>query len=80
MPLFVGFGKKGANLCEEVHVMRGQMMSNHKGYSMCGGPCGYSGMRSFLTKEERKERLGEYIQELKKETQAAEESLNELSE
>lgn len=47
---------------------------------MCGGPCGHSGMRGFFTKEERKERLGEYIQELKKETQAAEETLSELGE
>lgn len=61
-------------------MMRGQMMSNHKGHSMCGGPCGHGGMRGFFTKEEREERLGEYIQELKKETQAAEEALHELGE
>ncbi|OGY25621.1 MAG: hypothetical protein A2Z24_01705 [Candidatus Woykebacteria bacterium RBG_16_44_10] len=60
--------------------MRGPMMSGHGENSMCGGPCGHGRMRGFFTKEERKETLGEYIQELKKETQAAEEAMNELGE
>lgn len=57
--------------------MRGQMMFTNKGYPMCGCPCLQGGMRDFISKEERKEMLGKYIQDLKKEVQAAEEALNE---
>ncbi len=58
--------------------MRGQMMFPHRNHSMCGCLCEHSGMRGFITKEERKESLSEYIQELKREAQAAEETLSEL--
>lgn len=56
------------------------MIFANKWRPMCGCPCWQGGMRDFISKEERKEMLGEYIQELKKEAQAAEEALNGLSE
>jgi len=49
-------------------------MFPHRDHSMCGCFCEHSGMRGFITKES----LSDYIQELKKEAQAAEETLSEL--
>ncbi len=49
-----------------------------RGHGMYGGSCGCGSMRRFESKSERKERLSEYVQELKKETTAAEEALKEI--
>ena len=51
-----------------------------RGHGMSGGSCGCGSMRKFESKSERKERLSEYIQELKKETIAVEEALKEAGE
>ena len=45
---------------------------------MHGGSCGCGSMRKFESKSERKERLTEYVQDLKKETTAVEEALKEI--
>ena len=45
---------------------------------MHGGSCGCGSMRKFESKSERKDRLTEYVQDLKKETTAVEEALKEI--
>jgi len=44
---------------------------------MCGGPNLYKGGRKFLSKEERKELLKEYLGELEAETKAVKELVEE---
>jgi len=57
--------------------MRGQMMFPHRNHSMCWCPCEQEGGRRFISKEEKKGLLKEYLEELEKETKAVRELVEE---
>ncbi len=71
------------------HMMMGGMMPGNMGFDpwaessedcycpRCGGPFHRGGGRRFLSKEERKERLKKYMEDLEAEAKAVKEELEE---